>query len=131
MRNFLILSMFTLLIGCAGYNFEYGSSLADFQDQKFKDYKAGKKWNSEEETRFKKNLWAKTACVLAPGNLPIRHYCLIDLFDGKANNKEKIRILRKNISFLELSILITLFSNAKYIIEDYDFPVFSPPRIDI
>lgn len=85
MKNLLIL-LILILFGCASYNFEYGSSLADFQDQKFEDYKAGKGWTAEEEIRFKNNLWARMACELAPGNLPVRHYCLIDLFDGKANH---------------------------------------------
>jgi len=89
MKNLLILIL--ILFGCASYNFEYGSSLANFQDQKFEDYKAGKGWTAEEEIRFKNNLWTRMACELAPGNLPVRHYCLIDLFDGKANHTELIR----------------------------------------
>jgi hypothetical protein len=95
MRNFLVLSMLILFVSCAQYNFEYGSSLANFQDDKFKDYKANKSLTEEEEIRFENNLWVKTAAAgAAPGNLPIRHYCLIDLFKGKAKNK---RIIEKQL----------------------------------
>ena len=90
MKNFLILPILFLFVGCALYNFEYGSSLANFQDQKFKDYKENKPLTAEEKDRFENNLWVKTAVKLAPGNLPIRHYCLIDLFNGKARNKRRI-----------------------------------------
>lgn len=90
--KYLTILLAFLLLGCGAYNFEYGSSLADFQDKKFQDYKAGKGWTAEEEARFKNNMWARMACELAPGNLPVRHYCLIDLFEGKANHTEIIGV---------------------------------------
>ncbi len=89
MKKLLILSVF--ILNCASYNFEYGSSLANFQDQKFKDFKANKPLTKEEETRFKSNLWVKTAEKLAPSNLVIRHYCLIDLFNKYPSHKRKIK----------------------------------------
>lgn len=94
MKNFLIL--FTIIfINCTNhYNFEFGSSLAHFQDNKFKEYQEGKKeLTKKEKIRFKKNLWIKMSDKLAPSNLVIRHYCLIDLYDKKSHNKRKIQNL--------------------------------------
>jgi len=88
----LILLLLISSIGCFGsYNFEFGSSLANFQDAKFEQYKNGKNFSEEDRTRLEKNLWVKAATRAAPGNLPVRHYCLIDLDKGKARNKRNIR----------------------------------------
>jgi hypothetical protein len=97
MKNLLTFVFVFLIIGCNKYTFEYGSSLANFQTQKFKDYNENKLLTEEEKIRFKKNLWTRTAVKLAPGNLPIRHYCLIDLFSGKAKNKRKIKEQLKKV----------------------------------
>ncbi len=72
-------------------NFEFGSSLADFQDAKFKQYKQGKSISKKEKRRLQYNLWVRMATKLAPGNLVVRHYCLMDLFRKKAKYKKKIQ----------------------------------------
>lgn len=72
-------------------NFEFGSSLADFQDEKFKQYKAGKSISSKEKRRLKYNLWVRMATKMAPGNLVVRHYCLMDLFSKRPRYKKKIQ----------------------------------------
>jgi len=86
---------------CCAYNFEYGYSLANFQDKKFHDYLYGKSISKEEEKRLTKNMWVKTAEAMAPSNLVVRHYCLIDLYKGRAYHKRRIRgqlnILGKDI----------------------------------
>jgi len=47
---------------------------------------------------LKINYWVRTAEKLAPGNLIIRQYCLIDLFEDKPCHKAKIRKLVNTIS---------------------------------
>jgi len=94
MKHFLILLLTILSISCTNhYNFEFGSSLAHFQDAKFQDYKEGKELSKEEKVRFKNNLWIKMSNKLAPSNLVIRHYCLIDLYNKRPRNKRKIQNL--------------------------------------
>lgn len=83
------------MLGNCVHVFEYGASLADFQDQKFIDYKDGKKITKDEMRRLKNNLWVWTAKDLAPGNLVIRQLCLIDLYKGwTINYKEILRQLQ-------------------------------------
>lgn len=95
--KYILLFIALLSIGCSKYNMDFGSTLADFQDQKFEDYKAGKTLSDEEMTRLKNNLWVKTAYQLAPGNLVVRQYCLIDLYKNKTSNKRKIGKLLEQI----------------------------------
>ena len=85
----LFLGLLSLLVGCASV-FETGSTLADFQDDKFKDYLEGGAATKEEMRRLERNLWVRTADKLAPGNLVVRHYCLIDLLSGKPRHERRI-----------------------------------------
>lgn len=92
MKNFFVLlSTLILFIGCVGYNFEYGSSLSNFQEEKFRDYKENKPLTKEEKIRFEKNLWVKMAEELAKNNLVVRHFCLMDLYEGKSRHKERLQ----------------------------------------
>jgi hypothetical protein len=74
-------------------NFEYGTSLAEFQDRKFQDYLKGLSLSKKDKARLTGNLWVKTAYKAAPNNLVIRHYVLIDLFSGANSNYLNIRWL--------------------------------------
>lgn len=80
------------LTGCAStYNFDYGSKLADFQEEKFKEYKDGTTIDEKDLERLEKNLWVKGANQFAIGNLTVKHLCLKDLVKGKDKNKRKIK----------------------------------------
>lgn len=73
--------------------------LADFQDMLIKDYKNGKKTITDDQmTKLQNNIWIALAEKLAPNNLVIRQYCLIDIFRKEMglplNNFHKINILR-------------------------------------
>ncbi len=85
----LILVITLLFFGCT-YNFEYGSSLANFQEKKYNDYLDNKSLTKEEKKRLTKNMWVKMAEGAAPNNLVIRQYCLIDLYKGRASHRRRI-----------------------------------------
>lgn len=91
--NFLFylipLILVLLFVGCT-YNFEYGSSLATFQEKKYNDYLDNVPITKEEKKRLTKNMWVKMAEGAAPSNLVIRHYCLIDLYKGKHSHSKRI-----------------------------------------
>lgn len=91
--NFLLciisIVLILLFLGCT-YNFEYGSSLANFQEKKYHDYLDHKPLTKEEKKRLTKNMWVKMAEGAAPSNLVIRQYCLIDLFKGRASHRRRI-----------------------------------------
>ncbi len=89
----IIIIIILLLLSCSSYVFETGKSLAEFQDQKFEDYKGGKSLTEEEKNRLEKNMWVITARELAIGNLPVRQYCLIDLYNNSNNNKDIIKVM--------------------------------------
>lgn len=72
-------------------NFDYGSKLANFQDKKFKEYCDNKKISKKDLATLKDNVWVKLAENLAPGNLVIRHLCLIDLFEDNNKNVDEIK----------------------------------------
>lgn len=86
----LVITGCLFLFGCTVYNFDHGSTLANFQQKKFEAYKKNEQISEEDLNRLKNNLWVRTARKIAPGNLPIRQYCLIDLFEKKSRNKRKI-----------------------------------------
>lgn len=73
------------------FNFRNGTALAVQQDMYLQKYLAGGRLTSREIYDMEQNLWVATASVLAPGNLVIRQWALIDLFKGSA--KSMIRIL--------------------------------------
>lgn len=89
----IIIFISLLLFSCSSFIFETGKPLAQFQDQKLKDYKDGKQLTKEEEIRLENNLWVITAKKLAIGNLPVRQYCLIDLFNDNDRNKNIIKMM--------------------------------------
>jgi len=60
-------------------NFEHGLSLAKFQDFIFDKWKKEKEITEEELLRLKNNIWIFFAKYLAPSNLVVRQYCLMDL----------------------------------------------------
>ena len=73
-------------------NFEQGTPLARRQDRIWKQLKAEIKISKKDIRMLEKNLWVKTAAKLAPGNLVVRHFILIDLINNNKKNMKKILI---------------------------------------
>jgi hypothetical protein len=72
------------------FNFRNGTALAVQQDQYLKIYLAGSCITSQQISDMEQNLWVATASKLAPGNLVIRQWCLIDLFKGNPTHEIQI-----------------------------------------
>ena len=89
---YLVPAILMLLFFSCTYNFEYGSSLANFQEKKYNDYLDNVPLIKKEEKRLKKNMWVKMSECTAPSNLVIRHYCLIDLYKGKSFHRKRIGV---------------------------------------
>lgn len=71
-------------------NLEQGKELAQRQDKVFKRLENGDPISDTDKKMLRENLWVKTACVLAPSNLTIRHYILLDLIKNKKRYYYKI-----------------------------------------
>jgi hypothetical protein len=71
-------------------NFMWDGALADFQDKLFDQYQNGLKISDQDLKDLKNNKAVSIAKFLAPCNLVVRHYCLIDLIEGKDNHKDEI-----------------------------------------
>lgn len=81
------------------FNFRQGTELAIEQDRLIALYKTGEKISKKELDSLKNNLWVASALTLAPNNLVIRQYCLIDLFTGTPTHCFKIYSLLTSLCF--------------------------------
>ena len=68
-----------------------GTALAVLQDNLKEKYLNDQKPSADEWKKLTKNLWVKTAEVMAPGNLPLRNFCLEDIFRNEQLNETKIK----------------------------------------
>jgi len=96
-RVFIFLALlFTLSIPCSNpFKMVYtnGYELAVQQESLLVKYKRGDTISSDTLRDLKINYWVHTAYKVAPGNLVIRQYALIDLFTGKPDHAKKIKHL--------------------------------------
>jgi hypothetical protein len=83
------------------FNFKNSTALASQQDDYLAMYFAGKKLSSKEISDMEQNLWVATAAKLAPGNLILRQWALIDLFKGSADHKEVIQEMMDTLTYKE------------------------------
>jgi hypothetical protein len=98
MKKIITLSaLIIILIFIFGINFEHGSSLANFQDELFAQYNSGAKTSQADMRRLESNRWIILAYFLAPNNMVVRQYCLIDLINNNPKNEKKIMNLAKKI----------------------------------
>jgi hypothetical protein len=81
------------------FNFKNGTSLAVQQDLYLQKYLSGGTLTSKEICDMEQNLWVATASVLAPGNLVIRQWALIDLFRGSAWHKNSIQKMMEILTY--------------------------------
>jgi hypothetical protein len=84
-------------------NFKCGTKLAVQQDTYMKMLLNGDKISKSQIQDLKDNLWVKIAAKLAPNNLVIRQYCLIDILEYVPKNKNKILKLLNTLSYNEKS----------------------------
>jgi hypothetical protein len=68
-------------------NFITGEKLASTQQLIMDRIKKGEKIEEEEILLLEENAWVKAADILAPCNLVIRQYCLIDILRGESKHK--------------------------------------------
>ena len=98
MKKIIALSaLVIILIFIFTMNFEHGSSLANFQDELFARYNSGAKITPAEIHRLESNKWVSLANYLAPNNMVVRQYCLIDLITNNPKNEKKIVSLANKI----------------------------------
>lgn len=83
------------------FNFKTGTALAVQQDQYIQKYLAGEKLSPKEISDMEQNLWVATASILAPGNLVIRQWALIDLFKGSAQHVNAIFKMMDTLTYKE------------------------------
>lgn len=81
------------------FNFKTGTALAVQQDQYLQKYLAGEKISSKEICDMEQNLWVASASKLAPGNLVIRQWALIDLFKASTQHCFQIFNLLNILSY--------------------------------
>jgi hypothetical protein len=81
------------------FNFRNGTALAAQQDQYLKIYLAGSRITSRQISDMEQNLWVATASKLAPGNLVVRQWCLIDLFKGNPTHEIQIYEIMNLLSY--------------------------------
>lgn len=85
------------------FNFRNGTSLAVQQDQYLQLYKSNGRLTSQQITEMERNLWVSTAAKMAPGNLVVRQWALIDLFKNTFSNKNQIYNIMNVLSYRESS----------------------------
>jgi len=83
------------------FNFKNGTALAIQQDTYLKKYLAGEKISIKEISDMEQNLWVAIASKLAPGNLVLRQWALIDLFRGSAWHREDIQKMMDILTYKE------------------------------
>lgn len=72
------------------FNFKSGTALAVQQDQYIPILTGGGALSAAQISEMEKDLWVIAAVQLAPSNLVIRQYCLIDLAKGTPYNRDLI-----------------------------------------
>lgn len=80
-------------------NFKNGTALAKQQDEYLKRYLNGGFFSKKEINEMENNLWVKTAYKLAPSNLVVRHYALIDLMIKSPQHVEQILNQMKTLTY--------------------------------
>jgi hypothetical protein len=100
-------------------NFKFGTQLAVQQDILIDNYKKGVIPDRATIQEMESNAWVALAAKIAPNNLVIRQYCLIDLFKKEPGHQLEIRRLLNLLSYKGLSngpiILAEGYSYWKYI----------------
>lgn len=90
----LAMAIASLAMDCPWrFVYENDGALAQHQDSLLAQYQRGDSLPKRDIRTLKINWWVKTAYKLAPGNLVIRQYCIIDVYENEASHKEEIQRL--------------------------------------
>jgi hypothetical protein len=81
------------------FNFKQGKELAHEQDILIEIYKRGESITNNTLDALKNNVWVAAAEKVAPNNLVIRQYCLIDLFTKAPKHNFKIFKMLSTLSY--------------------------------
>lgn len=123
MRFLLLLLLLPIFCGCrneiSDYNFRYGTKLAIQQDSLITKYRKGELLSNQEIKKMEKNLWVWTSLELAPNNLVLRQFCLIDIFKKTPKYKTVIE-----------KILSCLSYNGKIWAEGYSYWIYTRDILD-
>lgn len=106
------------------FNFKNGTSLAIQQDAYLKRYLSGGKFSEKEIRDMEQNVWVATASKMAPNNLVIRQYALIDLIKGNPSHGDKI---------VNIANVLTYRSQEMYKLwaEGYSYYCYTRDIVDI
>lgn len=104
------------------FSFRNGTALASKQDMLIEIYRRGETITPSQISELENNLWVVIAAKLAPGNLVIRQYALIDLFKCK---KEETPVYKDKI--LDLMDLLSYRGSGEYRIwaEGYSYFLYT------
>ena len=80
-------------------NFDTGTKLADYQQDIFTRICNNQPIPPSTLSRLEQNYWVKAAETLAPSNLVVRQYCLIDMLRNYPINYNRIRGLVDKLSY--------------------------------
>lgn len=122
--KWILLAILIIFSGCK-YNkenlkdltLEYGSKLADHQDNLIQRYKKGEEFKPGVLDSLKNNIWFKAAEPTTPGNLVIRQWILIDLISKKDTYREKIG--------WEMSLMSTPYKGTRLWSESYSYWLYT------
>ena len=81
------------------FNFQNSTKLADHQTELFERYKSKQFVSEKEIQQLENNLWVRSAAKLAPSNLVIRQWCLIDLLRNKPDHSLNVNKFVKCMSY--------------------------------
>jgi len=101
----LFMFLLSVLYLSLNFNFRFGTSLAVMQDDFFNRYSSGGAFTKYEIKSMKNDVWVMFAYDLAPNNLVVRQYCLIDLMGNSSKHKaiilNEVRRIGKDCIWLE------------------------------
>ena len=95
-------------------NFKNGTALAGQQDIYIGLFRDGKMLSSKQISDMEQNLWVATASKVAPSNLVLRQWALIDLFKGRPFHSESILKLLDILSYKEEQDLLIYAEGYSY-----------------
>lgn len=96
----LVLGLIGTVYACGPWKLVYtnGYALAVQQDSLIRELRIGRDLDRRTIRELRINWWVKTAYRTAPGNLPVRQYCIIDIARNKPRHRRRIRKMVDTLS---------------------------------
>jgi hypothetical protein len=102
------------------------TNIAIEQDNLIAAYKNGQVTISQSQLNdLQRNAWINASYILAPNNLVIRQFCLIDVFKGSPDNKDKIRNQLDQLSYTSMNPEERIWA------EGYSYWIYTRAALDI